>query len=235
MLTSIYYYRYYRPYMLRTLEPSGAVSPKRSQIAQKPEVEPNSSFLLNKSLRVDVIAHARQTSSSINGVKDGARRVVSSMEDFNQLAHSHGLKSARENVSEKLAAFTDSFNQSVEFMSSQVHSQGLRDFADNLINRALYNQHELEFVDIFTEDGHTLMFSQADFLQKDQDALNIAFGRSIGTFLQTYKDSTIMLNTPLSEHMHFQNLSYFYNYRMGAIVDETFKLIESGLIINKKL
>jgi len=235
VLTSIYYYRYYRPYMLRTLEPTGAVSPKRSQIAQKPEIEPNSTFLLNKSLKVDVIAHARQTSASINGVKNGARRVSASMEGFNQLAYSHGLPIAREDVSDELTAFTNSFNRSVEFMSGQAHSHSLRDFADDLAVRVLDSRRELEFVDIFTQDGRSLTFSEADFLQKDQDTLNVAFGQSINTFLRTYKESTAMLNMPLTEHMNFQNLNYFYNYRMGTLVDETFKLIESGLIINKKL
>ena len=235
MLTSIYYYRYYRPYMMRTLEPTGAIAPKRAPIAKKPEPEPNTAVLLNKSLKVDVVAHARQTSASINGVKDSARRVSSSMEGFNQNTYRYGLPVAREEVSSELMAFTESFNRSVAFMSTQPHSRSLRDFAENLIDLTLRSRREFEFVDIFTEDGRSLLFAEEDFLEKDQDTLNIAFGQSIGTFLQTYKDSTSMLNMPLTEHMNFQNLNYFYNYRMGTIVDETFKIIESGLIINKKL
>ena len=235
MLTSIYYYRYYRPYMMRTLGPTGAVAPKRAPIAKKPEPEPNLSVLLNKSLKVDVVTHARQTSASINGVKDGARRVTHAMEGFNQNAYRYGLPMAREDVSSELMAFANSFNKSVEFMSGQPHSRSLQDFAEDLVALVLRSRREFEFVDIFTEDGRSLLFAEEDFLERDQDDLNIAFGQSIGTFMQTYKDSTAMLNMPLTEHMNFQNLNYFYNYRMGTLVDETFKIIESGLIINKKL
>ena len=232
MLTSIYYYRYYRPYMLRTLEPTGAVAPKLAPIAKKPDLEPNASFLLNKSMKVDVISHARQTSASINGVKDGARRVSQKMEGFNQRAYRYGLPDARAAVSAQLAGFADSFNKSVEFMSGQTHSTSLNNFADDLTALALHGRRQLEYVDIFTENGRSLIFAEEDFLKKDEDALNIAFGHSIEIFLRTYRDSTAMLNMPLTEHMNFQNLSYFYNYRMGTLVDETFKLIESGNAMN---
>ena len=235
MLTSIYYYRYYRPYMLRTVGASGAVAPKRAQIAQKPEVEPNASFLLNKSLKVDVVMHARQTSASINGIKDGARRVVNTMESFNQYAYERGPGYARDNVGIELAAFTDSFNTSIEFMTGQTHSHILRDFAEDLATRIQDSRHELKLVDIHTDDGRLLTFQADNFYQKDEDTLNIAFGHSIGGFLKTYRDASEMLTIPLTEHMNFQGLNYYYNYRLGTLVSDTFKIIESGLIINKRL
>ena len=235
MLTSIFYYRYYRPYMQRTVERTGAVSPKRPQIAQKPEIEPNSAFLLNKSLKVDVVKHARQTSNAVNGVKDGARRVVNMMEGFNQYAHERGFPYARAAVGNELQSFTNSFNKSVDFMQGQLHSQSLQNFAAGLVEHSLNNRQELEFVDIYTDDGRTLTFLADEFYQQDQDALNIAFGQSIGSFLQTYKDASDMLNVPLTEHMDFKGLNYYYNYRMGTLVADTFKIIESGLIIDKKL
>jgi len=235
VLTSIFYYKYYRPYMFRTVESSGAVSPRRAPIAQKPEPEPNLSVLLNKSLKMDVISHARQTSTAVNGVKDGARHVASAMENFNQQAYYEGLPGATHNISGRLAAFAGAINQSVSFMSNQQHSQALRDFAEDLSNLVYDSRRELAFVNITTQDGRTLDFLAPSFQEKDQDDLNIAFGESIGVFNRTYKNSANMLNLPLSEHMNFQGLNYFYNYRLGTLVDETFKLIESGLIIDKRL
>lgn len=235
MLTSIYYYRYYRPYILRTVDNTGIISPRRTQIARKPDVDPEAVFLLNKSLKVDVVAHAKQTSGAINGVKNGARRVIDAIEGFNQNTFDYGLHSAREVVCERLSDYAQAYNQSVGFMSGQSHSGSLQSFAEDLVAITMDSRHELELLDLYTDDGRTITFMQEDFQHKDQQELNIAFGESIDGFMHTYKDATVMLTRPLSDHMNFKSLNYYYNYKLGTMVSDTFKIIEAGLIINKRL
>ena len=39
-----------------------------------------------------------------------------------------------------------------------------------------------------------------------------------------------VLREPLSSHMQFKGLSFYYNYKMGTVEDNTFQIIETGML-----
>jgi len=48
-----------------------------------------------------------------------------------------------------------------------------------------------------------------------------------------YESTGDFLQLPLSEHMNFRNLKYYYNYKTGSISKDSFTIIESGMIVNE--
>jgi S-formylglutathione hydrolase FrmB len=47
-----------------------------------------------------------------------------------------------------------------------------------------------------------------------------------------YNKTTDFLTVPLSEHMSFYPLSYYYDYRLGGIAQNMYEVVSSGLIVD---
>lgn len=233
MLTNIYYYNHYKPYILKTEEAGASAPVKRSKIAAKPDSGRAQSFLLNKAMKADVVNYAHDVSKSVTGLKDSARFVLRDMEDFNKNAKQRGYATAKQWIAEDMTEFVKSYNESTAFMDGQTHSQNLREYSDDVKEYILFNKDRLAALGVgFTEDNK-MVFDKGAFNKLEQEETYSAIGESMQIFGDVYNRSTQQLSIPLSEHMNFKSLNYYYNYKLGAVVNDTFKIIESGMIVDR--
>ncbi len=179
MLTSIYYYEYYRPYILSNQKWMPSYDSRNLSIVD--DREPRN-YLLNKALKTNVVEYAKNFSDRLNSLQTAIYR-----------ANYSG--SNRAGRMEELYAAISSLD---EFASSQSHSPELLAFSKEL--SAMIEKPELYAVD------------------------------SIHMVMKMDEKLKEFLKTPLSEHMNFRNLGYYYNYKYGSIRENTFSLIESGML-----
>ena len=234
MLTNIYYYQLYRPYLLRQAERPSGIN-KKSLLTQRPDVQEDALFMLNKTLKPAILSHVRQTSNAINRTKNSARHIINEMQGFNQHTMEHGLEYSKARTSLRLQQFANDHRESISFMITQDHSEDLMQLGEELIELFSGGQYELEQVSLRTSDGKEILFDNAEFYEKDIDELNRAFSQSIGLFNYAYREAHQVLMNPMIDHMNFKELNYYYNYKLGTVVADTFKAIEAGMIINTRI
>ena len=242
MLTTMFYYNHYKPYIFKTKDAksSNAVNQKNAYRAassadNRPSSKSDSSakkLLLNKALNQDVVQYAHNVSHNLIALKDSAKYINYDIEDFDYNTQKYGYSNARNTLREDLNNFVSSFNNSYKFYSSQVHSQSLVDFsvrADNLISS---NGHNLGELGIVTDESNGLVFSAEKFDSLTTEELQKTLEDAASAFQNMYSESSSMLAVPLSEHMNFKSLNYYYNYKYGGVTADTFKVIESGMIVD---
>lgn len=234
MLTNIFYYNFYKPYILKINE-SGKqpAKPKQEKIADKRQSAERFKVLLNKSMKPEVVGYARGISSSIVGMKESAKYLVRDMTDFNKNMHRRGMDTAKRWIQCDLEDFVALYNISTEFLSDQIHSQALRGFSSRLEENVSMNLERLAGLGIIRAQDGKLNFNSETFNKLDEGRLNMAIGETLSTFKDIYSDSGEILGEPLKEHMNFRGLGYYYNYKLGMIENDTFKMIESGMLIDK--
>ena len=234
MLTNIFYYNYYKPYILKISE-SGKqeAKPKQGKIAENRQLAESLKVLLNKSMNREVVDYARGISSSVIGTKEASKYLVRDMLDFNKNIHKHGADTAKRWIKYDLEEFVESYNESTEFLSNQKHSQALSGFSERLKDNVSINKERLHGLGITFDQNMKLFFDPETFNKLDESRLNTAIRETLSTFKDIYCDSADILGEPLKEHMSFRGLGYYYNYKLGKIENDTFKIIESGMIIDK--
>lgn len=236
MLTSVFYYNLYRPYLVggvngRNNEVS---SPRRERINTNRESgEPSGRvFVLNKSLREDVVNHAQAVTTGVTDLRSATGRTAYDMENFNRYVHREGWDEAIGNLANNLERFANGFNRSAHFMQDQEHSANLRAFSDEIIENVEYNSGRLEMLGLGLSEGR-LSFNREQVEAMSYEQVNVAIGENIEIFegLRAYTNQ--LLSEPLAEHMRFRGLTYHYNYQMGRMETEGFNLIEAGMLVDR--
>ncbi len=235
MLTQIFYYSHYRPYLVDTPKNNKISSKKMPLTDNKKQIAENSDFLLNKSLTAEVIRYVRNISDSVVGTKDSANNVVKDIENFNQNVFNRDYETARRWIAEDLEDFVNSYNFSLDFLNNQEHSRVLKIYAEVIQDIISDGMDRLWRLGIMKDDNNALSFNLFNFNATDKTDFNLALGENINIFDRIYQVSSHTLTIPMTHHMNFKGLSYYYNYRMGTVEDETFKIIESGLIVNQAI
>lgn len=234
MLTSVYYYNLYKPYIVSNRE-SGVYAPKRGRIADRRESTESYGqvYVLNKSLKDEIIRYAHNVSQGVTGLRSSTHETTTDMENFNRNVHNQGYDTALEWLTDDLAEFTDKYNDASDFLQKQTHSDGMRTFAYEVADNLYYNRDRLSMLGLsFTEDNG-LRFDRSFAAKLSLDEANIAIGENIQIFADLYRQASGMLNEPLSEHMNFKGLGYHYNYQMGTMEADGFGMIETGMLIDK--
>jgi len=234
MLTNIFYYQFYKPYILKTTaSDKQPARPKQGKIAEKNPTAESFKVLLNKSLKQDVVEYARGVSSSVVGAKEASKHTVRDMTDFNKNIHKRGLDTAKKWIRFDLEEFVDSYNASTEFLTGQNHSQSLRGFAERMTDSVSVNLERLSQLGLSLGEDGKLALDTEKFNALSEGHVNVAIGETLNTFRDIYSDSGGVLTEPLKEHMNFRSLGYYYNYKLGRMENDTFKIIEAGMIIDK--
>lgn len=234
MLTSVYYYSFYRPYIVSSKD-SGVFS-KRSRIADKRESfvdAQNQSLILNKSRKNEIVQYARSVSEGVTGLKSSARQIVDDMELFNRNANRDGFDATLQELGDDLEAFAEKFNESASFMKNQTHSQQLRAFSDEVNDQLYYHRDRLALLGLSLSDEGRMAYDRTVLENAHQGKVNVAIGENLQIFNDTYQQVSDFLTAPLSEHMNFKGLNYHYNYKMGGMVSDGFGIIESGLLMDR--
>ncbi|MCL2204116.1 MAG: hypothetical protein FWB88_09295 [Defluviitaleaceae bacterium] len=237
MLTSVFYYNLYKPYIVSNANNRGGehFSPRRSRIADKRDAPETSGpiFVLNKSLKNEVIRYARSVSHGVVDLRVATHRTANDMQDFNRTAHLEGWETAVGNLVENLTSFAHNYNRSAGFMQAQDHSAGLRAFSYEVADNVFYNRSRLEMLGLsLSENGH-FTFDSEQVRAMSFEEVNVAIGENIEIFSGLQSFTQQLLSEPLVEHMRFQGLSYHYNYQRGQMETDGFSLLEMGMLVDR--
>ena len=234
MLTNVYYYNIYRPYIVSNREPN-RFTPKQGRIAdRKTSAEPlRQVFVLNKALKDEIINYAHAVSYGVTNLKSSARATADDMENFNRNVHKEGFDTAREWLSEDLEEFAGRANEAAEFMQNQSHSSSVRIFSYELADNLRYNKERLALLGLNLGEEGRVGFDKPFLKSLSHEKINIAIGENIQIFSGLQKHAVTFLDAPLAEHMRFKGLGYHYNYKLGKMEMDGFDVIEAGLLIDK--
>lgn len=237
MLTSVFYYNMYKPYIVGNVNNRGneGYAPRNARIAAgRQNNEPSGRiFVLNKALRNEIVNYAQAVSHGVTDLREATKRTALDMESFNGTVYRDGWDYAIETLAENLEGFADYFNRSAGFMQAQTHSAGLRAYSNEVSENVHHNRERLEMLGLtLSEEGH-MAFSREQVVGMNHDEINVAIGENIEIFegLRTYTQQ--LLTEPLIEHMRFRGLSYHYNYSMGTMETEGYSLLEAGMLVDR--
>ena len=239
MLTSVFYYNIYRPYLVGNVTNRGnnIYSPKKERIntgRERPE-QTGRIFVLNKALRKEIVDYAQAVSHGITDFREATKHTVTNMETFNRTVHREGFYYAVENLAYDLENFAEYFNKSSFFLQTQVHSDGLRAYSNEVAENIYHNRDRLEMLGIsLAADGH-MYFSKGQVESMTHSEINLAIGENLAIFEGLRAFSGQIMTEPLLAHMGFTGLQYHYNYRLGTMEAEGYSLIEAGMLVDKKV
>ena len=233
MLTSIFYYQHYKPYIVKEANPAAPIY-QRSKVSSKDVLEnsESASFILNNALIKEVVDYIQNVSSGVNGVKDTARKSAQEMEDLNKNTEKWGFEKAKEWINQDLTRFVEAYNHSVSFLGRQSHSRELNYFSAALADSVEENQISLSSLGIALNESSGMSYTPDYFTNLTLSDANRAIGENIHLFRRIYNEANSALSAPLTEHMKFKNLGFYYNYKYGTIQADSYKIIESGLLVD---
>jgi len=226
----VYYYNYYAPYILNNY--------KRKKIADFPRGERflfdgDETYVLNKALRKEVIGYATELSRVINGLKDSSRYVVRDAGGFLKNEREEGFAAALEWLAGDLSDFVEAYNKTTAFTKKNSDSRILTDFTDGVSYDLGISLKALSRYFITEGENDTLDFDGQAFESAARKKILIANKQNLPFFKHIYETTGVFLLEPLSEHMNFKNLKYYYNYKTGTIAKDSFAITGSGMIINE--
>ena len=240
MLTNVYYYGFYKPYIINK-QPKSTVGAYRapgqksvSKDASNAESAPVVNLQKNNAVKRDVIKYAQDIYKNVTEMKDSAKYLNNNAESYYLNVLDESFDTARNWALEDIAFFTESYNDAVDFGLGQTHSADLNRYAADMVNISLENRKDLEPSGIsLSKDGTKMSFDPETLKSKDY----LDFGTSLADLKHVsskiYNRTKDVLDKPLTEHMSFKQLSYYYNYRISKKQSNGFSLIESGLILDK--
>jgi len=237
MLTNLYYYDYYRPYILKSgnnklLRRRDFVKSNYKNLSTSNNSEKNLnsfSFFLNKSLKNEVIDYASTVSREFNSIKDTARFMQNNLND-----NSFDENGNANNIFYGMNDFVNQYNSYLEFADdNDQNSNILRSYADKIVNIVSKNKDELESIGIKMDDGGRLSIDEEVF--GNIDAVKNVSDDIKNMYSDIYKNTCQAMNAPLSQHMNFKNLSYYYNYKYASIDYNSFDIMDTGMLVDIKL
>ena len=229
MITNLFYYGHYRDFVQRTTRPENAnfngilMGPGHARQAAS-----TSSVLLNKSHDNRIFGFVNELSRNVVGLKDAAKMFIYDTDsliskDRNGMNFENHLRW----IEEDLRHFA-SYYQNLDSISQRVrHSPQLTNFTHNI--RHITQQNEF-------------LLSQLSVVHADEEGLSYhGFGTAATpeiarvtaeTLREAYDATRDFLIHPMTQHMQFKDLNYYYNYTIGRAPDDTFRLIESGILVD---
>jgi hypothetical protein len=237
MLTSVFYFNLYKPYIVGNVSNRGGEGyvPRRERISTPREGTETArrTFVLNKSIRNEIVNYAQAVSFGVTDLRSATKQAAIDMENFNRTVYVDGWEYAVSNLSENLERFAGDFNKSAGFMQNQLHSAGLRAFSNEVSDNVFDNQSRLEMLGLTLSEEGQMAFDRARVSSMNHDEINVAIGENLEIFegLRTYTQQ--LMTEPLIEHMRFRGLNYHYNYHMGTMETEGFTLLEAGMLVDR--
>ncbi|MDR3090902.1 MAG: hypothetical protein LBU36_01700 [Clostridiales bacterium] len=237
MITSVYYYGYYKPYILknygfRRIAEKDADAVRAMCTRPAPDYE-RERFILNNSFKAEFVDYANGLSNAVNSLKDAARDMSSDIATFQDSVFQEARSVSRASLALDLEDFADSYNKSVSIDSSRTAEQYFAYFAEDLRFAAVRNAENLAAYGLeVSPGGEEMIFNKKTFAALSSKSLYDASAKNEGFFSEMYDDSRRFLALPLAEHLVFKDLWYYYNYKLGTIEKDSFKYIQSGMIVD---
>jgi len=231
VLTSLYYFGHYRNFVARATPggPNAGGFAKRAWPAENlapRSLGADSAVLLNTADNSRVVDYARTLSSSIVSLKDAAKMFV---HDVNTIERNGNItfESHLQWIEEDLESFIKSYNNVQHLSATGLNNGALTHFAHYFRDFAQSNSQVLSHLGVITYSGANLTYHGLA-----NTATREAARDAVDTFKSAYNMTRGFLQHPLTHHMNFRDLSYYYNYTIGDVGTITFSIVQSVLLVD---
>lgn len=219
MISTLHYYNSYKPFILdRQRARERKASPYKQTQGQKYK-DTELTYFLNKSLNDNIKSYMFELSSNFNGLKNVANNIYEKMY--------YGL--SLDTLDEKFEKFTHTYNRFKGFLEENTENSGnftnILEKTKDIIN---------ENVDILDNIG--IDISENGFLKLRKDDYtknyNVEDGQIKKFYRNIYEKMCEFMSQPMSSHMEFKDFSYYFNYSGDYDKNNSFKLIEQGILVD---
>lgn len=219
MISTLHYYNSYKPFILdRQRARERKASPYKQTQGQKYK-DTELTYFLNKSLNDNIKSYMFELSSNFNGLKNVANNIYEKMY--------YGL--SLDTLDEKFEKFTHTYNRFKGFLEENTENSGnftnILEKTKDIIN---------ENVDILDNIGIDISENGFLKLRKDDDTknYNVEDGQIKKFYRNIYEKMCEFMSQPMSNHMEFKDFSYYFNYSGDYDKNNSFKLIEQGILVD---
>ena len=232
MLTNLYYYGHYQSFISRI--PSAnrrrpiEGAQKAWQTLKPVPTMSDPAVLLNKAYKNKVVSYANTLSRGVTNMKDAAKMFVFDGQYANRNFDIVGLEPNWHWLEEDIDNFVNAYNGIQDLSLSTNHSPAFIQFSFQMRNYIRENENILQLIGVANQDSFRLTFENRESPEITPHDIDAA----MDFFKGTYSRVDSFLSAPLAHHMEFRGLSYYYNYKIGDIQENTFAIIERGLIID---
>lgn len=239
MLTSLYYYGYYKPYLYGT---DGVPRNKKIGKTQNNEnisrfngIETkdyvhNSSedfaYFLNYSDKYEVKKMISGISDNVNGIKDTVRYLQNVK--FGKNARFDG---GQNSYGDGLEDFASDINSLTDFAKGKNVSSDIKDFNSKVTQKLEENSEFFEEVGL-SFDGERAVFDRSVYDSLSREEYEDKSRVLNQNFSDIYDDAVKVLSKPMAGHLNFKNLDYYYNYSYSTKSKEPLGFIDSGLVVD---
>lgn len=219
MISTLHYYNSYKPFILdRQRARERKASPYKQTQGQKYK-DTELTYFLNKSLNDNIKSYMFELSSNFNGLKNVANNIYEKMY--------YGL--SLDTLDENFEKFTHTYNRFKGFLEENTENSGnftnILEKTKDIIN---------ENVDILDNIG--IDISENVFLKLRKDDYtknyNVEDGQIKKFYRNIYEKMCEFMSQPMSSHMEFKDFSYYFNYSGDYDKNNSFKLIEQGILVD---
>lgn len=241
MLTSAYYYGMYVPYIFNKQQ--SRYSPVNRLAAADRQLPAAASFEKNNAVRMDMVDYARGIYNNVTEMRDAAKYLSQNAENYYMNVLNESFETARDWAYEDLSVFVNAYNNAVAFAVNQGHSRELTRYAEDMTAIAEEYKPALAEAGIsLLENGAIMSFDRGKLSSAGGDYLELArvlagAGEAAG---QVYGRTASLMERPISDHMDFKQLSYYYNYSFNRYLspsgqnrERPLPRLESGIILDK--
>jgi hypothetical protein len=232
MLTSVYYYGYYKPYILNHVPKIGEGG-RKINADKSADPATRETFVLNNSLKREVIRYASGLSGTVNDLRETSKDVLQDIFSFKRTVMDKDFNYAKEELADDLSDFTNAYNRNLKFTHKDANSRPFKSFVDDLAYDVSISTTALSKYGITVADDDTMSFDREFFSKLRGRELGEANKANHALVKNIYDSTGEFLTLPLAEHMKFKNLGYYYNYKLGTMEKDSFKLIQSGMIVDR--
>ncbi len=231
MITSLYYYNYYKPHIFKNSETKVVKQvPFKQTVSYNNDKKPVN---LSKAYNKNVIDYVNDLSTTINSVK------VAGNETFQAFKRINGntRRSEEELKDDLIIALDDlasSLNATNNFSNDVSQSVDYNRYNDTIKEIFQNNKSVLEDIDLSYVDGN-FNFDVLSFESKDLGELKTKVSLSENVINEINLVTKDFMEIPMSKHMEFKSFSYYFNYALGVMDKDSFGVIGSGTILDLQL
>lgn len=242
MITTLYYYDHYKPYLIGNSSEQeskdGVSTPSTSRA--KPKIQTQSStkdrsIYLNKSLSKNIIGYVNDFSTMVNKMKDSSRHILKDMDELKSgTLNNQEFKETKGWLEQDIEGFVASYNDVQSFDKGKESSKIFNEFSSKIGKSVGGNVSKLKSLGVTMNDTGELEFDKEKYNSLSKNNLKKSISTTENTVFDVNQSTTQIMKEPLSKHLNFKELGYYYNYGIGGGSDPH-KLIGTGFVIDKSL
>jgi len=236
----MHYYNHYKPYIIGDDERDGPfryekISARRQNAVLAAENDYAPVFALNAALNGKVLRYLRSTAKTVVDIKYYASIIDVDMRIFTVNVPIYGLSPFKQTLCRSLDTFAVCFNRGINSLATQKHSPQLRAFSEALAYTVEDHIDDMAELGYDLDENYELFFDSDYYNESTKSELLTAIRYSQNIFSSIYDITSDILEIPMASHLNFQGFEYYYSYRATRKIEDTFKIIESGMLLDKAL